>query len=326
MGEKLQWFGVASAGLFILIYIPLIIYFAYRFQLCKERTTVRRRFPSITLLMTMISCIWMGASPLQIGIQWFNYEFLDVAYETVYFVCHILFSFAFLWRFWLIHFQLNYLKQMSRTKWWVVIDPNVSRKTITNSWFMKQKNEKYGDLKFTLRIFIATCVICLLLFFGTIYGMGPNNFWGWLIRAFIYCIPWVIMIWLNCKETKLNDIHDSIFIRKEQKYVLNMYGLLFIIYILINVMIGVLPHVKSLNDKHLRVISNTFYGFFLHCFEFNLFAVCMLINWWPLHVNRIDASQPFERWNTPQTKQIFVKDESKYGRRLEFPEMCEDKV
>eukprot|EP01084_Bolivina_argentea_P039914 73751_1 len=213
-----------TMSLFVL-YMILLAYYGYKYKTIQDSIVFKKRFGHITLyevycmvLNLFFACVWVITNYLVKSL---------IATQILYLIASTFASLLFwtwVWRFWMIHYNIQWTNAYLENKWKQVIDPSYHNEH--NNWYIDNK-KKYGNKSWILHhIIIPIIIFCFFFcyipdtiapFFGIAIWVAVAD----MIQSIVPFISFAILFIIYCKTP---SVRDNFFILYEMKYM--MFALL----------------------------------------------------------------------------------------------------
>eukprot|EP01084_Bolivina_argentea_P177651 307181_1 len=269
-------------------FIPVTLYFGYKYYKARNHVALEQRYASITLFEVICTCwilllIMMFSIYLLIVYAHYKYAWNKSPYNyfgdgivviidislTVLTGCWIL-------RFWMIRFAMKHEIAISNDQWMYIIHPQSIQLT-NHKWYLDKINT-FGNLRWMICHFVVPWVILWSvwwIFDWSIYLFPKNinhklRYFDDLFWLLFYWTPCILLIILYCKFPKFKD---HFFISAELKR-------LIILYIFEAILISCLPILNVANVKPLKIEDTI-----IVLMQFTMISVCgtlmsLTSTWW----------------------------------------------
>lgn len=145
--------GIVSSIVPVIVFIPLIVYHIKQFNKYKQTTMILKRFPNLSILITIFSCVTIiGCGIFQFSLfhcnSWLSADILgSIAICICCFGCYFAFNILEL-RIWLITFSNNYILAKQDSLWKVSINSkyNVNNNTTGGIGIDRNINNKRNSI------------------------------------------------------------------------------------------------------------------------------------------------------------------------------------
>lgn len=241
---------IISSFICFFVYIPLALFYGYKFYLNHDHIIFAKRYSSITLyeiIFMIIKIIWVPIEHLSEYYtgpkQWEHQLILLGNIVLAYLVLY-----CWVWRQWLSSYDINLTHTVVNNQWRLYIDPEFEESQLKTKvkWYLENK-KTYGNYKWVRNRLLLIVILCInitfwCLFYAAYYNDNDERLWFYM---FCIClIPYLSpMIFLLIIFKKTPKFEDNYFIQQELKYIFIALSIMYISYIItfIYLSIGELP-------------------------------------------------------------------------------------
>ena len=214
---------VTSIVIMLFVFLPFVLRSTIHYNAFKDHILLRKRYSDIVIFeakVYIVKLVW--------GILW-NATFLvtsnDIITAVLFAVNNciamLLYS-TWIWRFWLLSYNIKYAKYVIQNEWQTIINETYNDRNI--NWYIRNK-KTYGNKNWIKCYFLIPFVIILSILeniwriLEPIYYDKYNNiiYFVDIITPIAGVVPFVILVIIYCKTPSFND---KIFVSKELKYVI----------------------------------------------------------------------------------------------------------
>eukprot|EP01084_Bolivina_argentea_P122474 217022_1 len=174
---------------FILVYLPLLIYYGIKYYLHKNHVALKQRYASITIIELILTCILSVIMAIEL------LYFSDELY-VIWAVCATLLFSCWVWRYWLITFDIKWNILMSNEQWMSVINPSLSNK-IKSTFIVRNKNT-LGNIRWISYHILIPWNILWFIYIIIIVIKYNKNITIIILLAFEEWIPWILLFGIYC--------------------------------------------------------------------------------------------------------------------------------
>ena len=226
------------------IYLPLTICYGIKFYANRNHVALKQRYSFITILEILFSSIYFilncAANIRALLINDNDSNETDKYYINfiITSLIEICFTFIFscwIWKFWLIMFDLKWILSINNQQWIYIINPN-SIQLIHKGWFLSNKH-KYGNIKWIRKHFIIpwNLIWSIISLIGNYFMIECTNSNLWcIIPTYTYYglflifntwFSWIILFFIYCK---IPSFQDEFYILNELKrliFIMSIMGI-----------------------------------------------------------------------------------------------------
>ena len=205
-----------------------MVYYGYQYREIRDSIVFRKRFGHISLYEVFFMVFNFLSTGLFIALSYLYPELIML--QILYFLADtagIIVFWMWTWRFWLIHYNIQWTTAYLKNKWKHGIDPLYIKITKTN-WYISHKTT-YGNNKWIFSRFIVPAVVFLEIFVYIpdtlsifLFSQKLANIFD-IIQSISPFISFIIISIIYCKTPTLKD---NFFILQEMKCM--MIALIFI--------------------------------------------------------------------------------------------------
>jgi len=222
---------IVMVTLFLLwgILAPISIVYGFRFWVFRQCQVLKKRYSFIAcieILFVLVGFFTNGLVILADSLQsvWLR----QCAFHSTILVQYGI-MYCWLWRFWLIYYDMNWMVLSLSVEWRRLINPH-SRTSLSYepSWFLDHKHS-FGNRRWVgQRIAVFVVLISVItITVRYLFDFTEREPIGEAIYLFFYFVPFVGLGVLRCK---LPDFKDSIYIQQEMKYIMALLVLILLAF------------------------------------------------------------------------------------------------
>ena len=265
---------IISSFICFFVYIPLSMYYGYKFYLHHSHMVFSKRYSKITLyeiILMIIKIIWVPVEHL--SEYYFKSHHKSLEHQFIllgniilaYFILY-----CWVWRQWLSSYDINLTSCIVNNQWRIYIDPEFeeSQLTINTKWYLQNKH-RYGNYLWVRNRLFIIAIICILITFFALFLASEDQKLShddkmWFYMACICLIPYFSpMVFLIIIYKWTPKFEDNYFIQQELKYIFIALSIMYTSYgiTFIYLSLGIYP-------------SNTNYLILILSLENNIVIFC----------------------------------------------------
>lgn len=158
---------IFTVSIWFLLYCPTSLYFVYYFYKYRGSKVINKRHFTLSFIILSFSLIHtyidrflfiLHASNLITG-SWI-YSVENILYPLIWYGL----IWSFLFRFWLLYFDIHFMRAIMDDEWQCIINDAFSTKAIAMNWYLTNK-KKWGDIHYTFRYYIAAYLTTVVFSF-----------------------------------------------------------------------------------------------------------------------------------------------------------------
>eukprot|EP01084_Bolivina_argentea_P040922 75520_1 len=224
--QSVRFWNYASMTVVLwFIYIPIVIYYAYKYYTLRHHIVLQKRYCQITLfeiLFVFCKFVWypialtaesiVGDTSFIASLFWsFNNYF---AYLSLY---------CFVWRFYMLWFDIKWMNNIINSQWKLIINPSYQQKR-SDHWFVKKK-ATFGNYKWMkYKVFAIAIISGTLTNIAGLWNSYNNSDKPIvfdiieLITITLLLIPFILLIIIYYKMYQ-SKFQDNFHIMNEMRYI-----------------------------------------------------------------------------------------------------------
>ena len=217
-------FIIICAVLWGLIYFPILVYHLINY--CKRGTNIvyLLRYCNITVIQSILFILKLlyGIFTAASSVYIFGHNTTaDFIIRAVNAYLAAFFLYCFVWKFWLLRYNIMLNNIVMNSEWKSIINPN---KYVANKTFYAKYKGTFGNTTFTMYICLFMAIVFTTMFVLThivypeFYGnsQDTNPYLIQLYAGWDYILPFILLIIIYIKTPKFED---NFYITKEMKYI-----------------------------------------------------------------------------------------------------------
>eukprot|EP01084_Bolivina_argentea_P177653 307191_1 len=269
---------IVSVSVYSTIYIPLLIYYGWKYYQNRNHVALKQRYASITIM----EIIWTLMNTIAINVMQFyflyNYKHFVLTtkdHNLIYLTCAVPaaigLSCCWIWRFWMIKFDMKFAIATSNNQWIYIIDPNAMQ-LAQSRWYLTHKNT-FGNIRWCGYHVIVPCILFWIIFtafsvYATLTEWTATLKIIYLSDSITAFLLWIILFAVYFTFPRF---HDFFYISDELKRLIFVY-----IAIVINDGYNFYRNVKHFKTTMTSGAANGLINW--SCFT----TISMISTWWVL--------------------------------------------